>query len=653
MPTKRQPKPKTSRPRGIARAANLATVNQAAAYGVRVIPTDAPAGATYWQVTSVRHLSPQENQGRHNIFVDALDETGQRCRDLGLRIGWSWEGRRPDEPADPKPLDKPDNEPAGNVDVYKGQLLEVWLQGDGLSADHVANLHTDHDDEPGPNGETWNSRGHHSFHLIFQRARKEADTNGNGGPPPATLVDDAVYVPGFDAIQDGTTMQPGQHFAQSWRMRNTGTTAWAFGYELICVDNQLMGAPARVQIPACPPGAEVAVTVPFIAPSTPGSQRSTWQLSNAQGQPFGQRIWTEINVVAAGGAELGGDQLAPPAGEQIALSPGVDPTIRLVANIWNRYGSFISRQAVALGLDPGVALAVLAAESAGEAFGDDGRMIIRFENHIFDQQWGQQNPDRFNQYFRYDAQATWKGHQWRPTPADEWRACHSDQATEWAVLTLARSLNDEAALSSISMGAPQIMGFNHTAIGYATAPEMFTAFQADVRNQLASLFRFMQVNQLVDAVRQGNFLAFATGYNGGGQPEVYRDIIQRNLTAWQSLQATGRGLAPAPTLPPTTPPTAMDPELYAAWRRHVLQGLENNQVLFGHLLNTLTLLTQSANRSPATLDRSLQLITWLSIIYNTYWTRLAYLGDPATAQQTLVEITDQAIAQIKELIERG
>jgi len=97
----------------------------------------------------------------------------------------------------------------------------------------------------------------------------------------------------------------------------------------------------------------------------------------------------------------------------------------------------------------------------------------------------------------------------------------------------------------------------------------------------------------------------------------------------------------------------MDPELYAAWRRHVLQGLENNQVLFGHLLNTLTLLTQSANRSPATLDRSLQLITWLSIIYNTYWTRLAYLGDPANAQQTLVEITDQAIAQIKELIERG
>lgn len=62
--------------------------------------------------------------GRHNVFVDALDENGQRCRVPTLRIGWSWEGRRPDEQVPRKALDKPDNEPAGNVDLYIEQITQ-------------------------------------------------------------------------------------------------------------------------------------------------------------------------------------------------------------------------------------------------------------------------------------------------------------------------------------------------------------------------------------------------------------------------------------------------------------------------------------------------------------------------------------------------
>ncbi len=44
-------------------------------------------------------------------------------------------------------------------------------------------MHTNHPDEPGPGGELWNSVGHHSFHVVFQRTRQESD--GGGVKPPA------------------------------------------------------------------------------------------------------------------------------------------------------------------------------------------------------------------------------------------------------------------------------------------------------------------------------------------------------------------------------------------------------------------------------------------------------------------------------------
>ncbi len=156
--------------------------NQAEAYGVRIVPAQAAAGQEVWRVIGVRHLSPVENQGKHVIFVDAQDAAGQRRRDPNLRIGWTWEGRNPDrDRADPKALDKPDSEPAGNVDMFSGQHIELWLQGDGIPSDHIANLHTNHADEPGPKGELWNTLGHHSFHVVFRRERAGAATGGATG----------------------------------------------------------------------------------------------------------------------------------------------------------------------------------------------------------------------------------------------------------------------------------------------------------------------------------------------------------------------------------------------------------------------------------------------------------------------------------------
>lgn len=141
-------------------------INLAKPYGVQVLRhvTTGPA----WRCIHVRHLAPSENRGRHNIYIDVVDEDGKRVKDPSLRIGWTWEGRRSEELAPPKPLDKPDSEPAGNLDMYGGQKLEVWIDGLGTPSDLVKNLHTNHPDETVPSGELWNTTGHHSFYIKFQ-----------------------------------------------------------------------------------------------------------------------------------------------------------------------------------------------------------------------------------------------------------------------------------------------------------------------------------------------------------------------------------------------------------------------------------------------------------------------------------------------------
>jgi hypothetical protein len=74
------------------------------------------------------------------------------------------------------PLDKPDSEPAGNIAMFKGQIVSVWMNGLAGDAtdksDRLENIHTNHPDEPLPDGELWNTIGHHSFYVIFQRTRK-------------------------------------------------------------------------------------------------------------------------------------------------------------------------------------------------------------------------------------------------------------------------------------------------------------------------------------------------------------------------------------------------------------------------------------------------------------------------------------------------
>lgn len=138
-----------------------------------------------YQVALVAHLPGSLNGGGHAAYVDVLGDDGQPLSNPPLKIGYAWEGKRADEEAKPVALDKGPNDPAaGNVVIYKGMNLVLWLQ-DGyprIVSDIVSGLQTA---TPDADPATGNSRFHNSFYVVFRK--RTATVTPPPTPQPVTL----------------------------------------------------------------------------------------------------------------------------------------------------------------------------------------------------------------------------------------------------------------------------------------------------------------------------------------------------------------------------------------------------------------------------------------------------------------------------------
>ncbi|MGD9047989.1 MAG: transporter substrate-binding domain-containing protein [Anaerolineae bacterium] len=120
--------------------------------------------------------------------------------------------------------------------------------------------------------------------------------------PPAGCVDGLTFVSHPDGqgnpdnpIQAG----PGQRFTKVWRVKNTGTCTWDSNYELVFSSGARMsGQPTPVQAQVAP-GQEYDIAVNFVAPQKGGTYQSIWQMINAQGTGFGERL--KVSVVVTPG----------------------------------------------------------------------------------------------------------------------------------------------------------------------------------------------------------------------------------------------------------------------------------------------------------------------------------------------------------------
>lgn len=138
----------------------MTEINDAQRYGVEIIPAAVEAGEHYWQVVSVHHLTPAENNGRHHILLNAVNDANARMSGEMFRIAW-------DGGSDTLIIDADAPEAAANYPMWKWQICSV--EGLGAPSDQVINLRTDHPDEaPG------NSLFHHSFAITFRYTQAQA-----------------------------------------------------------------------------------------------------------------------------------------------------------------------------------------------------------------------------------------------------------------------------------------------------------------------------------------------------------------------------------------------------------------------------------------------------------------------------------------------
>jgi hypothetical protein len=208
-----------------------------------------------------------------------------------------------------------------------------------------------------------------------------------------------------------------------------------------------------------------------------------------------------------------------------------------VAYSYNNYGNLVVHLSNKLMIEPAAAHAIIATESAGDGF-LGGRLKIRFENHIFFRYWGKYNKDVFNSHFRFSSDKQWKQHFVNYTGQDQdtWDLVHASQDSEWFTFELARTLDEFAAIKSISMGAPQIMGFHYEKLGFRTPATMFAEFASNIRIHILAMFDFVCLEpQMITALQEKDWNGFAYFYNGPGQAEKYGEYIKNRYEAAKQL----------------------------------------------------------------------------------------------------------------------
>lgn len=118
-------------------------------------------------------------------------------------------------------------------------------------------------------------------------------------PTPVPCIHGAQFVADL-TIPDNTQFQPGQTFQKGWRLKNAGNCNWDAGFFLgFAFGNtpvaQMGGQPTQVG-QAIAPGQTADFYVNLVAPGLPGTYQGFWQMYEANGTPFGERVWVQIVV---------------------------------------------------------------------------------------------------------------------------------------------------------------------------------------------------------------------------------------------------------------------------------------------------------------------------------------------------------------------
>lgn len=197
-----------------------------------------------------------------------------------------------------------------------------------------------------------------------------------------------------------------------------------------------------------------------------------------------------------------------------------------------------------LGADIGVGEdeihAILDVECRGRGFDGKGRPAMLFEPHIF-----------HRELKRAGLEAELKQAVAQGLAYPKWRRNYPKDS--YPRLLAAMRIHREIAFRSASWGLGQIMGFNCSMCGYASAEAMVAAFMKGEDVQLEAMIRFIVSAGIDDELRRHDWRGFARIYNG---PSYEKHGYHTRLAAafdkwskipdteWKRKQATRTTLAP-------------------------------------------------------------------------------------------------------------
>lgn len=103
-------------------------------------------------------------------------------------------------------------------------------------------------------------------------------------------------------IPDNTAMKPGETFTKTWRVKNSGTCAWDAGFKFAFISGDAMNGATYSLAQAVPANTETNLSINMATPNQTGSIKSSWRMSTAAGEFFGDEVYVLITVGGAAAA---------------------------------------------------------------------------------------------------------------------------------------------------------------------------------------------------------------------------------------------------------------------------------------------------------------------------------------------------------------
>lgn len=178
----------------------------------------------------------------------------------------------------------------------------------------------------------------------------------------------------------------------------------------------------------------------------------------------------------------------------------------------------IVAQAKALGIETACLRAVIEVECKGSGFNADGTPVILFERHVMRQRLITNKRDIDLSLISAE----------RPDLCSKSTGAYGLYSAQHGRLNAAAQYHRDSALESASWGIGQVMGYHWQALGYLSLQTFINAMYKDEASQLDAMCRYIKVNNLVNALKNKDWKAFARGYNGAAYAKNSYDIKLAN-----------------------------------------------------------------------------------------------------------------------------